>query len=144
MIGILAILVALFLLIAPQLKAQSTFGNVRGIAQESSGASLPDTQITLHSLDENTDRAVKADATGSYSFENVLEKYSLHAEHDGFAETVANGITVEACQDKRFTLALTIATQARTVEVTSSANQINTENGAVGNSKVQEILVSCH
>jgi hypothetical protein len=136
LVGILAILFALFLLIAPQLKAQSTFGSVRGIAQDSSGASLPDTQITLHSIDENTDRTVRADATGSYSFENVLAgKYSLHAQHDGFAETVVNGIRVAARQDERFTLALTIATQASTVEVTSSANQINTENGVIGDSK---------
>lgn len=136
LVGILAILFALFLLIAPQLKAQSTFGSVRGVAQDHSGASLPDTQITLHSIDENTDRTVKADSTGSYSFENVLAgKYSLHAQHDGFAETVVNGITVAARQDERFTLALTIATQASTVEVTSSANQINTENGVIGDSK---------
>jgi hypothetical protein len=136
LVGILAILVALFLLIAPQLKAQSTFGSVRGIAQDSSGASLPDTQITLHSIDENTDRTVQADATGSYSFENVLAgRYSLHAQHDGFAETVVSGIMVAARQDERFTLVLTIATQASTVEVTSSANQINTENGVIGDSK---------
>jgi hypothetical protein len=136
LVSILAILLALFFLIAPQLKAQSTFGSVRGIAQDSAGASLPDSQITLHSIDENTDRTVKTDATGSYSFENVLAgKYSLHAQHDGFAETVVNAITVAARQDERFTLALTIATQASTVEVTSSANQINTENGVIGDSK---------
>jgi hypothetical protein len=136
LVGILAILFALFLMIAPQLKAQSTFGSIRGIAQDSSGASLPDTQVTLHSIDQNTDRTVTADATGSYSFENVLAgQYSIHAQRDGFAETVINGITVAARQDERFTLALTIATQASTVEVTSSANQINTENGVIGDSK---------
>ena len=51
--------------------AQSTFGSVRGISQDSSGAVLRDTQVTLHSLDENTDRKVKSDTDGNFTFENV-------------------------------------------------------------------------
>src|SRR5258708_2002598 len=34
--------------------AQSIFGSMRGIVQDSSEAVLPDTQLTLHNLDENT------------------------------------------------------------------------------------------
>ena len=72
----------------------------------------------------------------SYAFENVLpNRYSLHAQRDGFAETVINCITVAARQDQRFTLAMTVATQATTVEVDSGANQIDTENGVIGDSK---------
>jgi hypothetical protein len=44
--------------------AQSTFGSIRGTVQDVSGAVIPDAQITLHSVDENTDRTVKTDATG--------------------------------------------------------------------------------
>jgi hypothetical protein len=132
----LAILVALLCMSDPRLEAQSTFGSIRGIVQDSSGASIPEAQITLHSVDENTDRKVKADATGSYAFENVLaNKYSIRAQHDGFADTVVAGITLAARQDLRYTLVMTIAQQATTVEVTSFANQINTENGIIGDSK---------
>ena len=97
---------------------------------------IPDTLITLHSIDENTNRTVKADATGSYAFENVLaNSYSLRAQHDGFGETVVGGITLAARQDLRFTLVMKISEQATTVEVTSAASQINTENGVIGDSK---------
>jgi hypothetical protein len=136
MVGAFAILFALLFMISPSLKAQSTFGSIRGVAQDGSGAAIPDTEVTLHSTDENTDRTVKTDAAGSYTLENVLPgKYSLRAKRDGFADTVVNGIIVAARQDQRFTLAMTVATQATTVEVDSSANQINTENGAIGDSK---------
>jgi hypothetical protein len=119
-----------------RLEAQSTFGSIRGAAQDNTGAAIPDAEVTLHSIDENTDRVVKTDGTGSYAFENVLpNRCSLHAQHDGFAETVVNGITVAARQDQRFTLAMTVATQATTVEVDSGANQIDTENGVIGDSK---------
>ncbi|WP_433965893.1 carboxypeptidase regulatory-like domain-containing protein [Tunturiibacter gelidiferens] len=119
-----------------RLDAQSTFGSIRGTVEDSSGAAIPDTQITLHSIDENTDRTVTSDATGSYGFENVLaNRYSIRARHDGFAETVVGGITLAARQDLRYTVQMKISEQATTVEVTSSANQINTENGVIGDSK---------
>jgi Carboxypeptidase regulatory-like domain len=134
--GVLAVLFALLCVSGTRLDAQSTFGSIRGTVEDSSGAAIPDTQITLHSIDENTDRTVTSDATGSYAFENVLaNRYSIRARHDGFAETVVGGITLAARQDLRYTLQMKISQQATTVEVTSSANQINTENGVIGDSK---------
>ena len=48
--------------------AQSTFGSIRGTAQDASGAAIPDTQVILHSVAENMDRAVRSDATGAFAF----------------------------------------------------------------------------
>jgi hypothetical protein len=115
---------------------QSTFGSVRGVAQDDTGAILPDTQVTLHSLDENTDRKVMTDADGNFTLENVKAgRYAVRAQHDGFAETVINGVTVAARQDVRLTVALAVAGQSSTVEVTAAADQINSENAAIGDSK---------
>jgi Carboxypeptidase regulatory-like domain len=134
--GALAVVFALFCVSGHRLEAQSTFGSIRGTVQDSTGAAIPDTQITLHSIDENTDRTVTSDATGSYALENVLaNKYNIRARHDGFAETVVDGITLAARQDLRYILQMKISQQATTVEVTSSATQINTENGVIGDSK---------
>src|SRR5580704_14973329 len=67
---------------------QSTFGSVRGVVQDDTGAILPDAQVTLHSLDENTDRVVKTDSDGSFTLENVKAgRYAVRAEHNGFSET---------------------------------------------------------
>jgi hypothetical protein len=115
---------------------QSTFGSVRGIAQDASGAAIPDTKVVLHSADENTGRATSADSSGDFSFENVKPgHYTLHASHDGFADTVVSAISVEARQDLRLTVALNIAALSTTVQVTSDATQINTENATLGDSK---------
>src|SRR5580693_2148195 len=136
LIGTLAVLLGLLCMSSSRLEAQSTFGSIRGTVQDGTGAAIPDTQITLHSIDENTDRTVTSDATGSYAFENVLaNRYSIRAQHDGFAETVVGGITLAARQDLRYTLQMKISQQATTVEVTSDAAQINTENGVIGDSK---------
>ncbi len=134
--GALIVLFGLLFMSSPHLTAQSTFGSIRGVAQDTSGAAIPDTQITLHSIDQNTDRVVKTNATGDYAFENVLAgQYSVRAQHDGFADTEVDGITLAARQDNRYTLTMTIATQATTVQVTSSTNQIDTENGVIGDAK---------
>jgi len=115
---------------------QSTFGSVRGAVQDATGAAIPGTQVTLHSTDENTDRTINADASGSFTFENVKAgKYVLRAHRDGFADTTVSGISVEARQDLRLSATLNVATQATTVEVTSGADQINTENATLGDSK---------
>jgi Carboxypeptidase regulatory-like domain len=120
----------------PPAFSQSTFGSVRGIAQDASGAAIPDTKVVLHSADENTDKATNADSSGDFIFENVKAgHYTLHASHDGFADTVVSAISVEARQDLRLTVSLNIAALSTTVQVTSDATQINTENATLGDSK---------
>lgn len=115
---------------------QSTFGSIRGTSEDASGAAIPDVQVTLHSVDENTDRVVKTDATGNYTLENVKAgKYTIRAQRDGFADTVIDGITLAARQDLRFTFSMTVAAQQTTVQVGSSASEINTENVTIGDSK---------
>src|SRR5271170_6120312 len=87
--GTLLVLLSLLFLTTSRVKAQSTFGSIRGIAQDQSGATIPDVQVILHNVDENVDRLTKTDATGAYAFDNVLaNSYSIRAKHDGFAETV--------------------------------------------------------
>jgi hypothetical protein len=135
-LGALAVLCGMLSMGAVHSQAQSTFGSIRGTAQDSSGGVLPDTKVTLHSVDKNTDRTVKADSAGNYLFENVLAgSYSLQAQHDGFADAVVAGIVLAARQDSRYTLTMTIAATASTVEVTATATQINTENGVLSDSK---------
>ena len=117
--------------------AQSTFGSVRGIVQDSSGAVLTDTQMTLHSLDENTDRKVKSDTDGNFTFENVKAgSYSLQADIDGFAAKVISGVTVAARQDVRLTVVMTVAAQTSTMDVSAGGDQlINSEDATLGDSK---------
>jgi len=116
--------------------AQSTFGSVRGTAQDASGAAIPGAQIVLHSTDENTERTIVTDDSGGFIFENVKAgKYTLRAHRDGFADTVVSGISVEARQDLRLGATLNVAAQATTIEVSGAADQINTENGTISDSK---------
>lgn len=130
------IMCGLLLVAGPLAHAQSTFGSVRGNVVDASGAAIPDAQIVLHNSDENTERAVNTDTSGGFVFENVKAgKYTLRAHRDGFADTVVSGISVEARQDLRLGATLNVAAQSTTVEVSGAADQINTENGTISDSK---------
>ena len=130
------VLCCLVLGTAPFANGQSTFGSVRGAVQDATGAGIPGAQIVLHSTDENTDRKVASDASGDFTFENVKAgHYNLRAHRDGFADTLVDGVTVEARQDLRLSATLKVAEQSTIVEVNSGADQINTENGTISDSK---------
>jgi len=59
--------------------AQSTFGSVRGLVQDNTGALISTARLYCNSTDENTERTVNADTSGNFIFENVKAgHYSLH------------------------------------------------------------------
>ena len=116
--------------------AQSTFGSIRGTAADATAAAIPEAQVTLHSKDENTDRLTTTDGSGTFAFENVKAgNYTIIMNHAGFSTTNLNGVTVTARQDLRVNVALAIASDATSIDVTSSEDQINTENAAISDVK---------
>src|SRR5258706_6422726 len=74
-------LFGVLLLMPGMAAAQSTFGSVRGIAQDDAGGALPDAQVTLHNVGENSDRTGVAGPDGGFVLENVKAgQYTLRAK----------------------------------------------------------------
>ena len=121
--------------------AQSTFGSVRGIATDSSGAALPGTSVVLHSVEENTDRTAATDPDGAYLFNDVKAgQYVVTVSHAGFSTTNIQGVVLSARQDLRVNAILAIATEAVTVDVNATADQINTESATLSDSKENTLM----
>jgi hypothetical protein len=117
-------------------RAQSTFGSIRGTVQDASGAVVPDAIVTVHSLDENFERQITTNDSGDFVVENLKAgHYKLTVHHDRLADAVVSSATLEARQDLRIPITLTIATATTVVEVSSSPDQINTENGTLSDSR---------
>ncbi len=122
--------------------AQSTFGDIRGAARDSQGLPLPQAAVTLHNLDENTDRTGLTDANGNYLFENLKPgRYQVSAAKEGFANSPKVTAELVARQSVRADLTLSIAQVQQTVNVEAAAEQINTENSVVGDTRGNEQLV---
>ena len=122
-------------------RAQSTFGSIRGIATDSSGAAIPGASVALHSVEENTDRTATTDADGSYLFNNVKPgQYVVTVACTGFSTTNISGVTLIARQDLRINATLSVAAEAVTVNVNAAADQINTESATLSDSKDNTLI----
>ncbi|MBV8845117.1 MAG: carboxypeptidase regulatory-like domain-containing protein [Bryobacterales bacterium] len=132
----------LCLLVAGIGHAQSTFGDIRGTARDPQGLALPAAMVTLHSLDENTTRTALTDAGGGFFFENLKPgRFEILAEKEGFAKSPAITVELEARQNARVDLALSLAQVQQTINVESAAEQINTENSVIGDTRGTDQLV---
>jgi hypothetical protein len=122
--------------------AQSTFADVRGTTRDPSGLALPQSVVTLHNLDDNTTRSVITDDSGGYFFENLKPaRYTLVASKEGFSMSPTTAVELEARQSARVDLSLSLAQVQQTVNVEAAAQQINTENATVGDTRGTNQLV---
>lgn len=121
--------------------AQSTFGSIRGTVQDVSGAVVPEASVTIHSLDESFERQTTTDDSGNFVAENLKAgHYKVTVHHDGFADAVVDSAALDARQDLRIPITLSIATEATVVQVSAAPDQINTENGTLSDSKNNQLI----
>ncbi len=122
--------------------AQSTFGDIRGTTRDPAGLAVPQSAVTLKNLDENTTRSTLADGNGSYLFENLKPgHYEIAALKEGFTKSPTITVELAARQSARIDLPLSLAQVTQTVNVEVAAEQINTENSTVGDTRGNEQLV---
>lgn len=122
--------------------AQSTFGDIRGTTRDPAGLALPQTIVTLHNLDENTTRSAISDDNANFLFENLKPgRYTLVGSKDGFASSPTTEVELVARQSVRVDLPLSLAQVQQSVQVEAAAQQINTENATVGDTRGTNQLV---
>jgi hypothetical protein len=138
---LLSLALAALLVFPLAIFAQSTFGSVRGAVLDATGAAIPAAAATIHSIDQNTSRTVVTDDAGAFLFENLKPgKYTLTIAHAGFSTTNLTGISLDARQDLRVPVTLDVSSDASTVEVTAGADQINTEDATLSDSKNNTLI----
>ena len=115
--------------------AQSVFGNVRGLTLDETGSGIPDAEVTLVGLDDNSERNATSSSDGVFEFQNLKAgRYRLKGVKSGFSTANSAEFTLDARQELRINLTFSVASQVQTVEVSAAAEQINTENGTISNS----------
>jgi outer membrane receptor protein involved in Fe transport len=118
------------------LRAQSVFGSIRGATQDQTGDVLPQVQITLHNVDENTEAVALSDGAGNFLFENLKPgQYRLTGAKDGFAVAIVDKVELAARQDIRLDLKFAVAATSQQIDVTAGTVAVNTENATLSDSK---------
>jgi Carboxypeptidase regulatory-like domain len=115
-----------------RLRAQSTFGTILGTVQDISGAVIPGATIIAHSLEENADHGTTSSTSGEFVFENLKAgHYKVTVHRDGFADSVVSSAALEARQQLRLPITLSVTAATTTVEISADAALMNTENGTI-------------
>jgi hypothetical protein len=133
------LVVLMCLLLVPQwfvrMEAQSTFGSIRGVTVDSTGAAVPSASLVIQGLDDNSEHPLTSGDDGAFEVENLKPgHYRVTGHKPGFADALVPELTLEARQDLRVTLTFSVAAQSQVVEVSAVAEQVNTENGTLAGS----------
>ena len=116
---------AAFALVAVSAVGQVTSGNIAGVVKDSSGAVIPDAQITIKSEATGVVVNSKANSSGEFLVQNLLPaKYDITATAAGFAPTALHAVNVTLNSTATADLALQTGQQSTMVEVNASSEVV--------------------
>jgi hypothetical protein len=114
--------------------SQSTSATVSGTVADSSGAVLPGVSVTATNNATAVVTTVVTNEAGAYNAPGLLPgTYTVSAELPGFQKATFTNVQLGNADKVRLNFALTVATQAQSVEVTVAADTlIQTSSSSVG------------
>jgi hypothetical protein len=123
--------IAVILLFSATGSAQSDVGSISGFIKDKSGAVIPNANVTIRNEGTNESHTVQTDSSGHYVVPNLSPAtYTMTAEAPGFGRfsSVHNALGASTALDIEGTLGTGSVSQ--TVEVTASAEVLQTESGS--------------
>src|ERR1700732_3315031 len=125
-------LVVLLLVSVSACFAQST-ATLSGSVTDPSGAVVPGAQVTVHSLATGLDRQLVTDSAGIYVVPSLGPgDYEVQAKASGFSQYTVKKVTLQVDQRVTVNMALAVSSAGETIQVESTASQIETTTMTVG------------
>jgi hypothetical protein len=112
--------------------AQSDVGTITGFVKDQSGAIVPSAKVTIRSEATKEEHVVTTDTQGHYTVPGLIPgNYTITAQAQGFKQYVSNKNTLQANSTIQLDGVLTVGATTETVEVSATAEVLQTESGAV-------------
>lgn len=122
---------------------QSTFGVILGDVRDPTGAAIRDATVRITQTAQNVSRETRTGDDGSYEFQNVLPgPYQVTVTAPGFKTYTAGGLEVAARGRLRVDATLEVGELTQSVEVTSAAGVIATDNPAIASTLTLEKVLN--
>lgn len=113
--------------------SQLTTATIVGTVTDSTGATIPNVQVTITNLGTQESTTATSDSTGEYSARFLPPgSYKLHAVAPGFKGWDVPQVTLAVGDTLRLDAQLQVGEQTQTVEVTSAAPALHTEDATQG------------
>jgi len=129
----IVVLLAFCVLAATALFAQVVItSTLVGTVADPQGAMVADAKVTLTNVDTGVQWTDVTNASGDYQFSNLIAgHYKVEVFKEGFARTVSTAVTIENGTTRRVNLGLKMGQNVETVQVTSAAALIKTDDANV-------------
>jgi hypothetical protein len=108
-------------------------GAITGTVTDNSGASVPNTKITLSNPATGFTQSVMTGNDGNYSFLYLAAgKYEISTEKEGFRKAGVNDVAVQVSTTTRVDIRLVVGSVTETVEVQGGAPLLQTDRSDLG------------
>jgi len=136
--------VVLFIIVPLCARAQVSGATLTGTVSDSTGAVIPNVQVSIKNQGTGEVRSVNVDSAGFYSAPNLLPgTYDVSATATGFATTVQNGVVLTVGAQQLLNIKMKVGQIAEKVEVTDEAPAVQLTNstiaGVVGQDAVAQL-----
>jgi len=115
----------------PGAYAQSSFGQISGVVEDPTGASVPDATITITSTNTQATRTATSDQNGNFIVTNLpIGGYSIVVTKTGFQTAKQSDVSISADAKVTSNFTLPVGQATETVEVQGGAiESLNTTSG---------------
>jgi outer membrane receptor protein involved in Fe transport len=122
-----ALIFIMSMVLPNSLRAQGAGGEILGTVHDQTDALVAGAQVELVSERQGWTRTSQTNDSGLYSFTALpVGEYTIRVQSSGFRNFQQTGIVLQADSQARVDIALTLGTGAETVNVTGSAQQLET------------------
>jgi hypothetical protein len=113
--------------------AQVRFGNIVGVVEDPSGATVSGATVTLTNLDTNESRTIQTSDAGEFVFPNLTAGlYHVDITTTGFKHFVQDRVQVQVDVSTRVDAKLQVGNTSESVVVTTEAPPLQTESASLG------------
>ncbi len=110
-----------------------TFGQITGLVTDPSGAVVVGAAVMVTNPQTSFTRQENTNGSGIYTFPNLLPGlYDVKVETQGFQAEIRRGVELQVEQVARLDFQLQVGAVAQTLEITTGAPLLNTEDATVG------------
>ena len=111
---------------------QSTDGTILGTVKDTSGAPVPNANITVTNAETNIEKTVVTNKFGDYEVPGLLPgTYDVQARVQGFEVSIQHGLILGTRVSLRVDISLVLGTVQTMVEVNAATPAITTENATI-------------